>query len=230
MEKYLQYQQVDGRLIKIESEIKNSDCFKEYSKAKATIKGASDRLAKVESDATELVSTLGKMKANLAKVAEELSELVAAVEDVDDIKEIDYYTTNIDKLSAKADALEKDVNRTIKEIDEKVKEFNMLMNAGKNATKAQKELGEKVQALKDEKKPEFDAIRAELAQLEKDLDPVLIAKYKNLRGVKKPPYFVPLSGENCTGCGMELAYDTLSKLKKEGDWTECPHCQKILYK
>lgn len=230
MEKYLQYQEIDSKLIKLESDIKNSDCFKEYAKANNTIKLATDRLAKVESEAGDLINSLTKVTNTLNAVNEELGELVTAVEGVDDLKEIEYYSTSIEKLNEKAESLEKEINRISKEISEKVKAYNDLMARGKEATKAKKEFSEKVQALKNEKQPEVDAIRAELTAIEKDLNPEIVAKYKVLRSAKKPPYFVPLSGTNCTGCGMELAYDTLSKLKNDGDWVECPNCQKILYK
>ena len=230
MERYLQYQEIDKKLIAIENDMKSSDCFKEYAKANNVIKVATERLAKVEAEAGDLISSLSKLTATLSAVTEELGELVTAVEDVDDIKEIDYYVSSIEKLSEKADGLEKEINRVKKEIDEKIKTYNDLMAKGKEATKAKKEFGEKVKTLKAEKQGEVDAIRTQLAEIEKQLDPTVMEKYKALRASKKPPYFVPLSGENCTGCGMELAYATLSKLKNVGDHVECPHCQKILYK
>lgn len=230
MEKYLQYQEVDKKLIAIENDVKNSDCFKEYAKASNTIKLATDRLTKVETEAGDLVNSLAKLTATLSSVSEELEALVSATQDVDDIKEIDYYASSIEKLSEKADSLEREINRIKRDIDEKVKAYNDLMAKGKEATKAKKDFGDKVKALKAEKQGEVNAIRAELDAIKKDLDPAVMAKYEALRASKKPPYFVPLSGTNCTGCGMELAYDTLSKLKSSGDHIECPHCQKILYK
>lgn len=230
MKKYLEYQEVDLKLYRLESDMKNNECFKEYAKSSNTVKLATEKLAKLEAEAGDLYAQLDKFKATFEKIKAELAELLSAVEDVEDLKEIEYYQSSIEKLVSKAETLEKDINRTIRDINDKVKLYSELMERGKNATKAKKEYAEKCKALKEEKQPEADAIRAELNAIEKDLDPAVMARYKALRASKKPPYFVQLSGSNCTGCGMELAYDTLSKLKNAGDHTECPNCQKILYK
>ena len=76
-----------------------------------------------------------------------------------------------------------------------------------------------------------EEIEKRLKAIAKDVEKEFIDKYIALKKDKKIPAFVKFDSKvhMCSGCNMELSADTLSKLKKQGDWTECPNCGRILF-
>ena len=72
-------------------------------------------------------------------------------------------------------------------------------------------------------------VEAQLAQLAKGVDPVLMQKYTSMRKDKKYPVFVPLINNACGHCRMELSASAVTKLNSEG-CLNCEHCRCVIYK
>ena len=52
--------------------------------------------------------------------------------------------------------------------------------------------------------------------------------YERCRGEKKLPAIVEKNGDYCGACGVEIDADLKGKLKKSGDFVECPNCHKVI--
>ena len=77
--------------------------------------------------------------------------------------------------------------------------------------------------------PEKLKIKKELAELEKSVEPEIMAEYKKKRNDNIFPVIVPLEGNNfCGRCRMELPKVAISRLKEKGVIT-CEHCKRFIY-
>ena len=63
------------------------------------------------------------------------------------------------------------------------------------------------------KEQEIAQIKKELLELEKGIDPKLMAKYKQLRQDRIFPVFAPLSSRSCGICMLELSAVEVDKVK-----------------
>ena len=66
-------------------------------------------------------------------------------------------------------------------------------------------------------------------EIAKSIDNNVIETYQKKRNENIFPVLVPLNGNCCGGCHIELPMTNLIKLNEEGIVT-CEHCRRIVYK
>jgi len=86
-------------------------------------------------------------------------------------------------------------------------------------------------------KSELDSFMAELAKLEvereefaKQIPNDLLSSYEGIRASRQGIAIVPLEGENCGGCGMNLRAQNINDIIKGQEVVCCDSCQRILYR
>ena len=72
-------------------------------------------------------------------------------------------------------------------------------------------------------------IAGKLKELSKSIDSNIMQVYQKRRNENVFPVLVPLNGNSCGGCHMELPFANITKLNEEGVIT-CEHCRRIVYK
>ena len=98
------------------------------------------------------------------------------------------------------------------------------------SAKAQyKECRAKFDQLKKDKEPQISALKQQLAELEKQIDQKMMAEYQKVRGQNIYPVLVPLAGNNCGGCRMDLSIGEIGKLNEQG-YAVCENCHRFIYK
>lgn len=231
LENLLAYQQTDMKLYKIESSLRTSEEAKQVSVLNKKLTLASEELIKLERSAAELAAVYEKDKEESDALIRQIEEIGAVVDDIsdDDIGEIDFYEKKLDKLSAALENVSKDAQKSHIVANDIREKADKTFKLGQELTQKLKAAKLAYEKLKKEKQPEAAAIIEELAAAEKGVDAQALAAYKKLRGEKKMPAVVLCENNACTGCGMDVAVDVLSKLSGEGV-TECPNCGRILYK
>jgi predicted nucleic acid-binding Zn-ribbon protein len=222
----LKYQEVDGKLFKLERELAGSEERKEYVKVKKFIESAPEKLDALEAKATSLnaeAETLVKKSAQLeAALAdfEHVSELVGGGADVAFYqKKVQSVVEQIKKLKAELNTLTASIKAADAEYQKMKKQ---VIAVQKQAPEVQK----KYQALKSSQEDERKEIEKELSALAKDIDPAFLAKY----AVKRKEKLFPIVGQamsgRCPFCGMEPPLAQRSKL---ADGIECDNCHKIIF-
>ena len=91
-------------------------------------------------------------------------------------------------------------------------------------------LTEKYTKLKTELEPKINALKSDLAKIQKDVDSKLLQKYNQKRENKIFPVFVSLADNKCGGCRMEISASKLGTMKKNDFGViECENCGRIIY-
>lgn len=222
----LKYQEIDGKLFKLERDLAGSEERKEYVKVKKFIEAAPEKLDALETKATSLnaeAETLVKKSAQLeAALAdfENVTELVGGGADIAFYqKKVQSVVEQIKKLKAELATL----TASIKAADA---EYQKLKKQVISVQKQAPEIQKKYQALKASQDGERKEIEGQLSALVKDIEPELLNKYNTKRKEKIFPIVGQAMSGRCPFCGMEPPLAMRSKLV---DGIECDNCHRIIF-
>ena len=229
VENLLKYQEKDAELLKVEREVQGSEERKNLVQAINFVTKATERLEALEGKAHTLIGTL----AALNKKYEELAETLAEFENLDEMLEggadIGFYKKNLSQIAEKLKAVKQEtaaLNKSLRETDE---EFQTLYQKNRAMQKQGKEYQEIYEKYKIEKRKESDAIKKELEELAKDIDPAVMQHYQAKRSERVFPILCPAKDGRCTKCGSELSLIGKEKISN-GGIIECDNCHRFLYK
>lgn len=230
-DKILEYQKIDQELMTLESKVAKSDERQELALAKSRIDNATETIGKLANEANELLASYTSMKEKIDALKAQLDEFDGILEDVQDLQEAEHYLKIVSQIAEKINVLEKEASVSSQKIDQVNDNYKKTWEQGTKATEAYKGAKAKYDALMKELQPEVVKIKSQLNVLKAEIPENIMATYASLRSAKKMPAFVPYDSQNCIcgRCRMEVDNDTKSKLRKEGDFAECPNCRRILF-
>ena len=229
IEKMLKYQETDMRLIKLENELKNSECAKKMIYFQGETKKSFDTLTSMNDVAKNNMDTIAKLKSKYDEICKQVEEISGEVLTESDEKQLDYYSKQLEKLYQNIDDMEKELSRSRKELaDAGYKYTKEYEQAGKSSASFRR-YSEEFNNLKKEKAVDANAIMKELRAMEVELDKALLDKYKKIRASKRPVFVQFVKPNICGGCGMEVAQDVINKLGEGRRIQECPNCGRIIY-
>ncbi|MBO5022114.1 MAG: hypothetical protein J6C53_01345 [Clostridia bacterium] len=229
VEKLLEYQKLDSQLFKIERGLKENKNRILASQMHENIKNAQNRSVKLEERAGALLAEIDKVKKQFKIQEDKMQEFMQ--KDIESMTkaELDNLIMLKNKLAQNLQILEKNLttlaenmNSTLAEFNKTIKTFNSAKQQyadSKNAYDAD------VKAVEGEK----NKLTQELASLAKDIDGNLLESYQKRRRENVFPVVVPLKGNSCGGCHMEMPYVSLMKLEEDG-MLVCEHCRRMIYK
>lgn len=230
IQKMLEYQEIDMRLIRLESGLKSSECAQKMMQFQAATKKSIETLTSYNDLAKSDMDLVRKIITKFGEVVRQVEELVDEnIADCDE-KQLDYCAKQIEKLNQSLEEFEREVAKLNRELADtsfkKTKEFEQASKA----MSAYKKYTDDFNALKQSKSAEAGEIMKELKAMESGLDRELLDKYKKIRATKRP-VFVPFRApSSCGGCGMDVAGDIVNKLDEGRHIQECPNCGRIMYK
>ncbi len=230
-DKILEYQKIDQELMSLENEVAKSDERQKLAIAKSRIDNATDTIGKLALEASELLASYSVMKEKIDKLKSELDEFDGILDEVQDVQESEHYMKIVSNIAEKTQALEKEANVASQRINQVNDMYKKTWEQGTKATEAYKVAKVEYDAFMKTLQPKVVAIKSQLNALKAEIPENIMSVYTSLRTAKKMPAFVPYDSENCIcgRCRMEVDNDTKSKLRKEGDYAECPNCRRILY-
>ncbi|MBP5405235.1 MAG: hypothetical protein J6Y74_04745 [Clostridia bacterium] len=225
----LEYQDLDRKLIKLESTLLQSEAAREYAQNKGTVTSAQEQVGKQNREAGEMIKQMDALIAEYEALEKELTEMEGAVPEVTDLNGAEFFSRNIQKLINQLKNLSQEIGKLSSRIVEMNQAHAATMSAGKEAAKKLNASKARYDEEKAKLMPEAKKLQAEIAEIEKKCTPRFLDVYKRLRK-SKIPVVVPLQGgRSCGGCFMELAGDAIVRLNGE-NFIECPDCGRILYK
>lgn len=228
LKKILDYQKKDAELIKLERTLNNNEDKKVYTQMISVVKDAQNRSNALEKQAGDLLGVYQNLKKTYednirsANIVNNKNLEKTSLADLDTIEEIaSNIMTNLNILEKKLLLEAEKVNAILNDFDQTRKKYNLA-----------KDKYAKHKALFDEQskklQPEIEEKTKAVKKLENDIDPTILAKYKQRRQDNIFPVFVPCIDKACGGCRMELPYANLATLKTKGV-LECEHCRRIIY-
>lgn len=227
----LDYQKLDIKIGKIESEVKKSALYKKVVKVRKYLLDSQKLMQKHEVGVAEINKGLKILLAQYNESSETVDELSEAIENVDvesSIKEAQMLLRNAKQEKANLAKIEREILKSQKQITT-IEESLQKIAHNVPAYKAEfEQLKEKYDEELKEVNKEVAPFKKELKKLEKNIDKDTLKRYK---AVKKshPIAVVMLDGKRCMGCNMELPSGMAKQITASDELTECENCGRLLY-
>ncbi len=229
VEKMLEYQKLDSEMFKIEKQLKENVHRRNAGQMHENMKNAQNRSLKLEEKAGSLFEEIEKVKKQVKTQEDKMQEFLNKDLSKMSKEEVEYLTTLKNKLAQNLQILEKNlttlaesVNAVLADFNKTIKTFN---SAKEEYAKSKNAYDEDVKAVESQK----EKIEKDLADLAKECDNKLLEAYIKRRKENVFPVIVPLKGNSCGGCHVEMPYVSIAKLEEDGVLV-CEHCRRIIFK
>ncbi len=225
----LKYQSLDREMFKIEKGLKDNQNKKMADTLRDNIKNAQERSVKLEENAGKLLNDIEKVKSQIKTQEQKMQEFLN--KDIEKMTkgEVEKLASLKDKLNQNLVILEKNLTALAENMNAILADFNKtkkIFNSAKDEYAKRKEAYENdVKSIENQK----SEIAGKLKELSKSIDSNIMQVYQKRRNENVFPVLVPLNGNSCGGCHMELPFANITKLNEEGVIT-CEHCRRIVYK
>lgn len=227
--KILEYQNLDREIFNIEKQLKENENKKRANEIYEEMKNAQDISYKMEEKATAIVENIENINKQYKIQEDKINEFMAkdlsslSKEDVAKISQLK------DKLSQNIQILENNLTALAEKMNAVLNEFNK----SKHTIKTSKEEYNNFKQAYDEDLKQIDLKKAEISKklnaIAVDIEPSIMEDYTKRRKENIFPVVVPLKGNSCGGCHVELPFANLTKLNENGI-ISCEHCRRIIYK
>ena len=232
IEGMLRYQGLDRELNQLNEKFRTSDATVQYNRYMKLYKQTIEDGKRMSGAIGEHFVNVERLTKQYEKLIAEIDEYYKGVDEIDDLKQADYYEKQLLKLYSSLESIEKELDNVRKELvklDADAKAFFSNVNAYFMGVKKCTPEMEKV---KSEIQSKAKEVMAAQKELEKTIEPELVQKYKKAKEVAKFPPLVPFdeATSSCMGCGLELSKDIAAKLRQEGGLEFCPNCNRLVYR
>ena len=228
LNKILEYQKKEQEIIKLKEELSSNPAKKTLNKMLTLGKDAQTKLVELEKQAKATLEQYEKTKVDFEIACDKLNKLIK--QDTNDVPE-DKLRESIEQASALSITLgnlERSLSYQKDVIANIMKNFDLCRKNIVASKQKYKETKEEYDAFEKGILPQIEERKKEMAAIEKTVDANLLAKYKHLRQDGIFPVFVPLRGNACGGCRMEIPAALMAKLKTTG-YLECEQCRRLIY-
>jgi predicted nucleic acid-binding Zn-ribbon protein len=228
LENFLEYQNTDAELLKIQKQIAGNENKKQANYMIKYVKDASSKTGDLNHEAGRLLKEFERIE----EVKEKGISLVDkySKQDLSDLKpeEMHDLENRIKKASANLKELEKKLLGQANKINTVLTEFETTKKKVMIARQKHKQNKDAYDNFIKEVTPKVRELQGTLKEKEKGLDKELFEKYKNLRKDNIFPIVVSLNNNACGGCRTYLPSTTLERIKDKG-YIECEQCRRIIY-
>lgn len=229
IEKILEYQNLDREMFGKEKELKENENKKKANSLYDDMKTAQERSYKLENKAGQILAEIEKVKKQYQIQEDKMNEFLSKNLESISKDEIAKLSQLKDKLSQNIQILEKNLASLAESMNGVLSEFNKAIKTI-NSSKEEYAMHKKAydeDVVQVEKEKEKIAVK--LKALSADIDPKIMEEYTKRRKENVFPVVVPLRGNSCGGCHVELPFANLTKLNEEG-MLSCEHCRRLIYK
>jgi predicted nucleic acid-binding Zn-ribbon protein len=229
IESLLKYQKVDEELFRVEQKLSNSQYKKKANELAAVAKKAQNRSTELETEAEKIIAEIAEIKEKVDFNKSKADEIASRnIEDIS-VEELDKLGAVKSKVLSNLNILEKMLQKCAESINHILAEFNKTKKVYDDARNGYAVCKQKIDEETKLLEPEKEKIKKQLAAIEKEVEPNLLAEYKKKRNDNIFPVIVPLENKNfCGRCRMELPKVAISRIKETGVIT-CEHCKRFVY-
>ncbi len=224
----LEYQRVDGELLKIEQEVSSSEERKKYLQAKKFMEAAGEKLEAQDKRAQALRELSEKLTEEFEEIDKTISEYADLDEMVESGGDIAFYKKSVQSLADRLRSLKGELVKLTADIEAAVEEYKKMKKQTIAMQKQYKEYNEKFKTVKNARAEEVKKITEELEKIGSNIPPEILTRYLAKRRERIFPVVAPLTNGRCI-CGMDFAIAQQGKLSG-GGVVECEHCHRFIYK
>lgn len=229
LQKLYDFQKKDTELYNLENSLKKSGSRKKLLNAKNVLlegqKTAQQYEKEIEKKKNEIEEIISKYDSLSEKVAAIVNES-AGIEVPEDARAMKKKAEEVNSKLKKVQSSIIDALNTVKDIQKKYQDLMIKLQKAKQEFIDNKEIHTKEI---ESSQGKLDALKAEVAELEKDLDKDLYEIYKKKRKNGMPVVVkVNDKDKQCSGCFMELPSSVFDGAKGSEAVCECENCGRIL--
>lgn len=230
IEKILEYQNLDTQIKKLEEALENSADQKAMNSLKKVVQETKNISASLEKEAEKTITEFNKMQKNYNDAKNALERLEKSQDNEYTEQQCAECVKQLNNIANFLASLEKVMRQTAEKVNSILTEYETAKQNYEVAKNKHALHKQNLEKLKEKTLPQLETLQENLAKLESGLEDKFIKKYKTKRQDKIFPVVVPLRGNACGGCGMELPSAQIEKLKKDG-FLECENerCHRIIY-
>jgi len=230
LSKILELQELNIEYNKIYNEFNNSDVSKKYNDIKEYRTKTKNALVEAVNQADALSKEVVEIGNKVKAVFDEAKELSDAEYDAsisldemyDDKAAVEECKKSIQALLSKSDGEKSAIQLVLRKINSLVEEFTKV-DAERTALKSKFDL------LSEDARTKLDDVTQRIKKVKESMAESDAALYDNTKSiVGKAKAFVPLKGNNCGGCGMELDPSALGAIISD-KIGQCPNCKRMVY-
>jgi len=232
-EAILNYQEVDLERQQVETSLRTTEARVRFNKLAKLLKSQQATIKKLSDDLETISAAENRVSSQyqtaLKRLDLETSELDTLENDDETTsEEMTEFRHDIERLNREINSIEKELKNTLLTLERQIAEYQKTRQAAVKAKKEYDQVKEICLQERDNAQKELDQFDLKLVELEKKVDPRLMARYKRARQHYPMPV-VPVKGGKCSGCNMGLPTLQLSKLSGSGAVVECENCGRMLY-
>lgn len=230
IEKILEYQKLDTEIRNLEVKLENNPDQQAIDKLKNIAKDTQTLSSNLEKEAAKSLSDFENLQKKFNDALSSLSKIEQGKDSTFSEEQCADCVNNLNNISKYLSTLENHIMQLADKINKLWAEYQSASSNYKIAKSKHEQHKQKLLKLEEEILPKIANLKTTLSELEKGIPDNFLKKYKTKRLDKIFPVVVPLLGNACGGCGMELPSAQIEKLKKDG-FLECEneHCHRIIY-
>ena len=209
-EQILAYQNLDAKVLKLKREYDKDPAKQNITNAMAIAKDFQNKLVELDSIASKTLADYEKNKKRYAQIIDTLDKLTKQDASKLGTEELSAQIDKLNSLSTELGSLERAISSLADSMSNILKNFDYYKQNIILSKQKYMENKQKLSQLEEKTMPQVTAIKKQMVEMEKDIDPKILAKYKSLRQDKIFPVFVPLNNNSCGGCSI-----TCSSINKQ---------------
>ena len=228
MKTILEIQRLDQKIRALNREVEVCQASKNYSDYLKFLKEGREKFEKLEAQAAEIIS-------NYNTSANRLGKYVGSADVVKKRNREKISLENISSLIGDANSLVGELSEENRRVEDLVRKSEEIVRKSaelsQNLTEAKMRstlFKAKIEEKRQEIAPKIEELNNQIKALEPKVeDKERYAKYKTMKENGIFPVFVPLEGDFCGGCKVELPLNFIEKLKV-AKMLPCEHCNRII--
>ncbi len=230
-DKLLEYQNVDKEMLALEEELAKSVEYKNLCMTKKRLDDAAGMVKRLQAEAGDVVNQYERIEQKASNIVVKIKEIESNINHAADVNEVDHYTKLLNNLIEELSSLETEVNKDVSKSGSIENDFKNKWQEGQQLAVDFKKAKTAFEVLRNSKESQLKEITTKLKALIPEIDPELFQIYQSLRKNRKLPPVVKynIDTKTCSGCRMDISNDIQCRLKKTGDYVECPNCRRILF-
>lgn len=226
-----QYQEVDLQVAGVERKLRASATRKKLVEARDYLLNSQNRMKKMEADAGELRINFDAVRKRYEYQYNELNSLAHYIGEGDrgtTLQEVEQMRKELVEIQNNLTRSERDLQQIVERLEKiqsTVGKIAATVPKAKRDYTQFKEVYDKEAAVIAQETAPF---RMKMAELEKQINPKLMTRYKSIKKTRVNP-LAPLRDNRCTGCNMELPSVALKKVTESDAPLDCENCGRMLF-
>lgn len=172
---------------------------------------------------------IDRKELSLKASEEEITKFNVQLNSIKSNKEYSILVSEIDSKKADMSVLEDEILVTMSKLEASNQEYEKAKEVLRDHEESLKELIKNVEVEAKDVDNEIEKIKSEQKKYIDLLDEHSLKHYNRLSNIKGGKAVVPVIGNVCSGCSMNIRAQTLNALMSGKDLVFCQSCSRILY-